>query len=203
MERISKFIECLIPVTKCNIKCSYCYVIQENRREGIIPELRYDLDTMQKAMTKERFGGVCYFSICGAGETLIPEYTIDIVYRLLENGHYVNITTNGTLSRRFDEILERFPKEFLERLHFAFSLHYLELKRLGILDKFFENINKIKESGCSFVVQLNMCDEYYPYLEEIKTMCMNKVQALPQVAVTRKEIKYPKMDIKLQSLSTG
>ena len=199
MERISKFIECLIPVTKCNIKCSYCYVIQENRREGIIPELRYDLDTMQKAMTKERFGGVCYFSICGAGETLIPEYTIDIVYRLLENGHYVNITTNGTLSRRFDEILERFPKEFLERLHFAFSLHYLELKRLGILDKFFENINKIKESGCSFVVQLNMCDEYYPYLEEIKTMFMNKVQALPQVAVTRKEIKYPKMDIKLHT----
>lgn len=197
MEKIKKFIECLIPVTKCNIRCSYCYVIQENRREGDVPELDYDLDTMQKALTKERFGGVCYFSLCGAGETLIPEYTIDIAYRLLENGHYVNITTNGTLSKRFDQIIERFPKEYLSRLHFAFSLHYLELVRLKSLDRFFENVNKVKENGCSFVVQLNMCDEYYPYLNEIKKICLEKVKAFPQIAVTRKETKYPKMEIDL------
>lgn len=197
MEKIKKFIECLIPVTKCNIRCSYCYVIQENRREGDVPALDYDLDTIQKALTKERFGGVCYFSLCGAGETLIPEYTIDIAYRLLENGHYVNITTNGTLSKRFDQIIERFPKEYLSRLHFAFSLHYLELVRLKSLDRFFENVNKVRENGCSFVVQLNMCDEYYPYLNEIKKICLEKVKAFPQIAVTRKETKYPKMKIDL------
>lgn len=197
MEKIKKFIECLIPVTKCNIRCSYCYVIQENRREGIIPELDYDLETMQKAMTKERFGGTCYFSLCGAGETLIPEYVLDIAYILLENGHYVNITTNGTLSKRFEQIVERFPEEFFERLHFAFSLHYLELVRLKAVDKFFENINKVREKGASFLIQMNMCDEYYPYLEEIKKICMEKVNALPQIAVTRKETKYPKMEIDL------
>ena len=26
----------------------------------------------------------------------------------------------------------------------------------------------MREKGCSFVVQLNMCDEYYSYLDEIK-----------------------------------
>ena len=195
MEKIHKFVECLIPVTKCNIRCSYCYVIQENRREGIIPELDYDLDRMQKALTKERFGGTCYFSLCGAGETLIPEYVIDIAYRLLENGHYVNITTNGTLSKRFDQIINRFPKEYLNRMHFAFSFHYLELKRLKALNSFFDNVDKVKKNGASFVIQLNMCDEYYPYLNEIKQICMERVHALPQVAVTRKETKYPKMEI--------
>lgn len=199
MDKIKKFIECLIPVTKCNIRCSYCYVIQENRREGIVPELDYDLDTMQKAMTKERFGGICYFSLCGAGETLIPEYTIDIAYRLLENGHYVNITTNGTLTKRFDQIIERFPKEYLRRLHFAFSLHYLELVRLKSLDRFFDNVNKMRSNGCSIVVQLNMCDEYVPYLTEIKQICLEKINALPQIAVTRKETKYPKMEIDLHT----
>lgn len=199
MEKMKKFIECLIPVTKCNIKCSYCYVIQENRREGIVPELDYDLDTMQKAMTKERFGGACYFSLCGAGETLIPEYTIDIAYRLLENGHYVNITTNGTLTKRFDQIIERFPREYLSRLHFAFSLHYLELVRLKSLDRFFDNVNKVRKNGCSIVVQLNMCDEYVPYLDEIKRICIEKINAFPQIAVTRKETKYPKMEISLHT----
>lgn len=202
MEKMKKFIECLIPVTKCNIKCSYCYVIQENRRAGIVPELDYDLDTIQKALTKERFGGTCYFSLCGAGETLIPEYVIDIAYRLLENGHYVNITTNGTLTKRFEQIIEKFPKEYLARLHFAFSLHYIELKRLNALERFFDNVDRIRKNGCSFVIQINLCDEYYPYLDEIKRICMERVQAMPQVAVTRKESKYPKMQIDLYTDKT-
>lgn len=119
MEKIHKFIECLLPVTSCNLYCSYCYVIQENRRKMEIPTLDYPLETMIKAMTKERFGGICYFSICGAGETLIPEYTLDIVEGLLKNGHYVNITTNGTISKRFDEIVQRFTEEQRLRLHIS------------------------------------------------------------------------------------
>ncbi len=197
MEKITKFIECLLPVTSCNIRCSYCYVIQENRRKMEIPKLNYPIETMIKAMTKERFGGTCYFSICGAGETLIPEYTLDIVYGLLQNGHYVNITTNGTISKRFDELISRFPKSCNKRLHFAFSFHYLELKRLNLISSFFENVKKVKNAGCSFTVQINMCDEYMPYIDEIKTLCENEVGACPQVAVTRKETDYPKTKISL------
>ena len=197
MEKINKFIECLLPVTSCNIKCSYCYVIQENRRKMEIPKLDYDLNTMSKALTKERFGGTCYFSICGAGETLIPEYTWDIVQILLNNGHYVNITTNGTLSKRFQEFKERFSNEECKRIHFAFSFHYLELKRLNLMDKFFQNVQLIREKGCSFVVQLNMCDEYMPHLEDIKKICLTKLGAYPQIAVTRKESSYPELKIEL------
>lgn len=106
MEKIKRFIECLIPVTSCNLKCKYCYVIQEEHRTLKIPKLEYDTKYIGKALSKERMGGTCFFSICGAGETLVPDYTIEIAKELLSNGHYVNITTNGTLNNRFDEIIK-------------------------------------------------------------------------------------------------
>lgn len=202
MEKIHKFIECLLPVTSCNLRCSYCYVIQENRRKMEIPKLDYRMDTMLKAMTKERFGGTCYFSICGAGETLAPDYTLELVNGLLKNGHYVNITTNGTLTKRFEELTVNFPAEYLTRLHIAFSFHYLELKRLNILDKFFENIRKVKEAGCSFVVQVNLCDEYMPYIDEIMQLCKKHTGAYPQAAVTRKEESYPDVKVTLGTEGT-
>ena len=186
MESIKCFIECLIPVTACNLKCGYCYVIQRNGRSMKVPALEYPIDTIKKALTCERFGGVCYFSICGAGETLVPPYTLAIVKALLENGHYVNVTNNGTLSKRF-KVLSGWPREELERLHFAFSLHYNELNRLGMLDTFFDNVKYVKSLGCSFLVQLNLCDEYLPHLDEIKQVCLDRVGALPQIAATRKE----------------
>ena len=51
-------------------------------------------------------GGNAYFSICGAGETTLQNEIADITYSILKNGHYVNITTNGTIEKRLKEILE-------------------------------------------------------------------------------------------------
>ncbi len=183
---IKRFFECLIPVTVCNLRCSYCYVIQRNYRNMKPAELRYSPEHIGKCLTKERLGGACFFSICGAGETLAQSETLKIAHELLKNGHIVNITTNGTLKNRLSAI-KRFSTEERERLHFSFSLHYLELKRLNLLESFFENVQFVKAQGCSFMVQINLCDEYLPYIEEIKTICKEKIGAWPQVAATRKE----------------
>lgn len=183
---MKRFLECLIPVTICNMKCDYCYVIQEERRTMQMPEFKYAAEHIAKGLSVERLGGISYISICGAGETLVPKETLDIVEAILKEGHYVNITTNGTLSNRFKEIVSWSP-ELLERLHFAFSLHYLELLRLNLLDTFFENIRCIRNAGCSFLVQINLYDGYIPYLEEIRHICEQRVNAWPQVAVTRNE----------------
>ena len=78
MEKIKKFFECLLPESVCNLKCEYCYVIQRADNKQVIPKLNYSIDTIGKALTKERLGGTCYFSICGSGETLVPEYTLKI-----------------------------------------------------------------------------------------------------------------------------
>ena len=186
MEKIKRFLECLVPVTACNLKCEYCYVIQEGRRKDEIPKFKYSPEHIGKALSKNRLGGTAYISICGAGETLIPKEMPSIIKEILKQGHYVNITTNGTLTDRFKEIIQM-PKELLKRLHFALSLHYNELKRTNNLEKFFDNIRLIKEAGCSFLVQLNLCDEYVPYIEEIKEKCLKEVGAFPQIAATRRE----------------
>ena len=61
MEKIKRFFECLIPVTACNLKCSYCYVIQRDRRQMKMAEMRYTPEQIGAALTAERLGGVCYF----------------------------------------------------------------------------------------------------------------------------------------------
>ena len=100
----------------------------------------------------------------------------------------MNITTNGTIGKRLKEIVEK-AGAYVSHLHFAFSLHYLELKRLGLLNTFFDNVNMVRAAGASFMVQINLCDEYIPYLQEIEDICIERVGAKPQVAATRKEEK--------------
>ena len=108
--------------------------------------LKYTPEQIDRAMSKDRWGGVTYFSICGAGETTLQNEIADITYSILKNGHYVNITTNGTIGKRLKEIIEK-AEGYVSHLHFAFSLHYLELKRLGLLNTFFDNVNMVRAAG--------------------------------------------------------
>ena len=70
-------------------------------------ELKYTPEQIDRAMSQSRWGGVTYFSICGAGETTLQNEIADITYSILKNGHYVNITTNGTIGKRLKEIVEK------------------------------------------------------------------------------------------------
>lgn len=190
MDKIKRFFECLLPVTVCNLECPYCYIIQENRRKMEMAHLRYSPEHIAKALSVKRVGGVSLISICGAGETLMQNELIDIVELLLKEGHYVNITTNGTLTKKFDLLINRCNKN-INHLHISFSLHYLELKKHNLLDSFFDNVIKMKSAGASILVQINLYDDYIPYIDEIKELCMEKVGAFPQVALTRDENTKP------------
>ncbi|WP_182440680.1 MULTISPECIES: radical SAM protein [Clostridia] len=187
MDRNARFFECLLPTTQCNLKCEYCYIIQENRRGMRQIGLDYSVEHILKALSVERVGGVCYFSLCGTGETFLQKELVPLIHGLLEEGHYVNITTNGTVTNRIEELLD-FNCALLKHLHISFSLHYLELKRIGKLDAFFENVRKVRVSGASVLVQINLYDGYMPYFEEIRNRCLKEIGALPQVAATRREM---------------
>lgn len=182
------FLEVLIPITKCNIKCHYCYVVQRDNRTNHHTELP-DPQVIAEALSMKRFGGSLYISLCGAGETMLTPRLEEIVYALLKEGHYVNVTTNGTITKsfeRFEEFAKRYPEE-TRKLNFSFSLHHLELERAKSYQRFWDNIDRVKRMGASYVVQINLCDEYEPYIEQIKQNCLEHIGAYPQVAATRDE----------------
>lgn len=151
-----------------------------------LSQLKYSPEQIGEALNLKRWGGTCYFSICGAGETTLQPELPDIVFNILKQGHFVNITTNGSLTKQLVAILER-CRPYIEHLHFAFSFHYIELKKQHLIDVFFDNFQLCKKYGASAIVQFNLCDEYITHLETIKKLCLDKTGALPQVAATRQE----------------
>lgn len=182
---MKRFIECLIPHTECNLKCEYCYVIQDERPLCNMLKMNYSPEYIGNCLSVERLGGISYISICASGETMIGKDVIDIIYNILKQGHYVNVTTNGTISKRFAELIDVVPDEYMRRLHFAFSFHFIELRKKNMLSIFFHNIELIKKHGASFVVQVNLCDAYASYWDEIKRLVHENTGAYPQVALTR------------------
>ncbi len=186
MNTIKKFFECTVPVSSCNLRCSYCYVMQENRRDIKTDDFILPPEEIGRAFAKTRTGGISLFNLCGFGETLIPEQMPEIIYYLLKEGHFVNVTNNGTMTERIKEMMG-FPREYLSRLCFSFSFHYLELIKRDKLQTFIENVKLTRSHGCSAVIQLNMADEYMERIEEIKELCRLEFGAYPQIALTRKE----------------
>ena len=181
---MKRFIDIHVPISSCNLKCHYCYVAHEGNRNKEKAIFNYDADTIKKCLSVKRMGGVCHFNICGAGETLIPKQMLSITKGILENGHYVMIVTNGTLTERFDEFCN-FPEELRIRLGFKFSLHYLELKRKGMLEQFAANINNVRRAGMSISIEMTPNDECVAYIFEIKEFCLNNFGALCHLTIPR------------------
>lgn len=186
MDKLKGFVECLVPVSKCNLHCSYCYVVQQGRRNNVTDEFFCSPEEIGTAFCEKRWNGKLLVSLCGYGETMFCKELPDIVYYILKQGHYVNITNNGTVDRGIDETLEK-SKDMLERLCFSFSLHYIELKKRDWLEKFSNNVRKVHDVGCSYLIQLNLSDEYIECLDEIKEYCMREFGAFPQIALTRRQ----------------
>lgn len=183
--KLKRFIDVYLPITVCNLKCSYCYITQQNLFNIPPQRLKYSPTQIGLALSKERLGGVCCFNICGGGETMLSPDFIDVVRAILEQGHFVMVVTNGTISKKFEELLSVFPEEFLERLFFKFSFQYLELLRRGMLEKFFDNVLKIKNSPASFSLELGASDDFIEHLDDIKRISIEKVGALPHITLLR------------------
>jgi len=186
MEKIKKFVDCTVPVLTCNLRCPYCYITQERKFLNTLPVFTYDAETIGKAFAQNRWGGVIHINMCGGGETLLPPEMTKILYEILKQGHYIAIVTNGIVTKRFEEIC-KFPKEYCERLLFKFSFHYLQLKEKSLLNRFFNNIDMVKNAGCSFSLELTPSDEYIPYIEEIQQVSKERVGAYCHVTVAREE----------------
>jgi len=191
--KIKRFIECYVPVTACNLRCHYCYIAHTGQFSNKWKAMEYSADFIaKKALSVKRLGGVCMMNMCGGGETLIPNETIELARAFLEEGHFVTIVTNGTLTKQIAKIAD-FEPRLLERLFIKFSYQYLELKRLNIIETFFNNILKVKNAGVSIALEITPNDELIPYIEETKALALKYLKAMPHISIARDESKvdYP------------
>ena len=184
MSKIKRFIDCYIPTETCNLRCHYCYIAQKRKFNNKLAHFSHSIDEIKKAFSFERMGGICLINICAGGETLLSEEVVGVVEALIQVGHYVMIVTNGTLTNRFREI-SCLPKSIRSHLFIKFSLHYLEMIRLGWLDRFAENVRLMKKSGVSFTVEVTPSDELIPLIPDLKTYCIENFGALCHITIAR------------------
>ena len=184
MEKIKRYIECYIPTETCNLRCHYCYIAQKRKFNNKLVSFSHTKEEIRSALSKQRLGGTCLLNFCAGGETLLSGEVLTVVKELLEEGHYVMIVTNGTISARFQEI-SLWNENLREKLIIKFSFHFLEMKRLKWFDRFFGNIELMKKSRVSYTVEITPSDELIPYIDEIKNMCINRLGALPHITIAR------------------
>lgn len=108
---------------------------------------------------------------------------IPIIKSLVEEGHVISIISNGTVTKAFEELLSQDMD--LSRIFIKFSFHYLELKRLGLLNVFADNVKRVRKAGCSITLELVPDDALIPYIPEIKAFSIEQFGALPHTTVPR------------------
>lgn len=204
MAGIYRFINTDVPTKGCNLRCEYCYVRQWGHEDYL--EINnekqwycYSIDHMIEALQIERMGGVCMFNLSAQGETLLSPFLFEIVTGLLNNGHYVAIISNCTITHEIEKYCN-LSNSMKDRLFFKASFHYRELKKRGLLDVYSNNINLLKKNGISFSVELVSNDYILDEIEEVKKYSILKFGALPHVLGGREETtkgKYPRYNTKL------
>ena len=184
MDSIKRMIMVLVPTGKCNFKCPYCYISQLDSWEDEMHAFSRSPEEIGKAFALERLGGPCFINFCAKGETLIYPQMVPVIAQLLAQGHYVTVVTNGSLKERI-QALSELPSQLLTRLSMKFSFHYLELKRLQMMDVFIENVKRMRNAGASIMVELMPVDEEEEHIEDIKRICLEHFGALCHTTIAR------------------
>ncbi|WP_049962267.1 radical SAM protein [Oribacterium sp. FC2011] len=184
-EKLVKFIDVMVPVASCNLQCKYCYLEQLNIDNKHLPSVYHDARYIRYSLRKERLGGTAFINLCGIGETMISDYLIPIVKELVEEGHYIQIVTNATMTKRINQLTNAGINK--SHLFLKCSLHWNQLKEKGLLSQYAGNIKKIKDEGISFTIELVPEDDIVSEISEIKSYCLQSFGALPHVTVARNE----------------
>ena len=184
MEKIRRFICILIPNTKCNFKCQYCYLQHSHIEDKGSEAFKFPPETFRKAFSRARMGGTCMVNFTAHGETMLSPQLPDYVRVMLEEGHFVEVVTNATITKAIEKFLE-FPKELLSHLMFKCSFHWAELKKRNLLQRFFLNVKMARAAGASITVELMPHDEILSDIDEIIETTTKEIGAPSHVTVGR------------------
>lgn len=184
---IKRFLAIDVPIKYCNLKCKYCYINLLKKSEQCSPSFLYSPEHIGKCLSVKRLGGLCIINLTGGGETLIPKEMPAYIYYILKEGHFLEVVTNGTITKRFEEI-STFPHEFLSRLEFKFSFHFAELTRTKLIDTFFHNVILMQKSGCSISVELMPDDNIINDIPTIISLCKKNLGANCHITIGRNDL---------------
>ena len=194
-DKIRRFICVIVPSTVCNLRCSYCYLQHRcDIKKSEFITFKVSPLEFRKALSLSRLGGTCMINFTAEGETLLQPGLIDYVRAVLEEGHYVEVVTNATITKEVQRIAA-FPKALVNHLMLKCSFHYLELKTRGMLDTFFSNVRLLRDAGVSITVELMPHDELLPLREDIKALTIHEVGAPCHVTVGRDASKRDKLPL--------
>lgn len=187
-DKIVKFIEMAVPTWPCNFRCQYCYVGQHysDIERGKVQKFEYTPEQIANALSRERLGGTAMMNFCANGETLILPINLEYIKAILAQGHFVMVVTNMTQTKALKELCE-LPAEWRERLFLKCSFHWMELKRLDMLDLFVENVQMCWDAGISQTIEITPHDELIPEIPEIKEFSLKHFGALPHITIARDE----------------
>lgn len=186
MDKVVKFINVHVKMSNCTLRCHYCYVTIHKTFGHPIPQLQYSPSFIRQALNKKRLGGCCHLNFCADGETLLLPDLIDIVRELLEEGHYISIVTNATLTKKIEQITA-LPEHLKRHLFVKASYHYLELSNRNLINTFFENVNALHKSGISITIEITPNDELIPFVDEAVKICYDHTGAAPHFTLARDE----------------
>ena len=185
MDKIKRVVNAVLPVSVCNLRCHYCFLGREDRLEhSPIDPLKYSNEYIAKALRKERMGGNCLIVLCAVGETLLAPDLLDLSTRLIAEGHYIQIVTNGILTGELQKYAS-LSQETKNHLFFKFSFHYLEFTKRQLLNRFFNNVRLVRDAGISFTVELTANDEAIPEIPQIQEECQRELGALCHINESR------------------
>lgn len=152
------------PLTICNMNCSYCYARRRYKWGQIWDKKKTDL--VIKSMPNQ----VCRVDIKGGEPTLFPwiEY---LVSHLLDQGHYVCVTSNGIKAARL--------KRFFLNPRFTLNLtwHNVDISQL-ILDLRFAGLTISISTRGDYINNAKWCTRHdiefdYVYIDDDKPKSLN------------------------------
>lgn len=198
MDKIKKFINVHIPISNCTLRCHYCYVTLNQTFGHPMQKLDRSPEFIKSALSKNRLGGCCHLNLCADGETLLMPNIIDYINALLDEGHIISIVSNCTLTNKINDLVA-LSEEQKKHLFIKASYHYLELIRTGLLDTFFDNLQKLHNAGISLTIEVTPSDELIPFADEAVQICKERMGAIPHFTIAR-DGRYPELPI-LTSMS--
>ncbi len=131
----------------CNLECEYCG--QVNRSNRASPPIY--TSTLLKALA----GHVYRIHFAGGGEPFLIEDFINAC-KAITAGHFISMNTNLTISK-VGEFAESIDPLRVVEIHA--SLHYSELVRRGLLERYIVNFLLLKDRGFPVVAK---CVAYPP-----------------------------------------